>query len=199
LQRDQPVEGVQVIALSEHVDYWNQLGWTDPFSSGGFSERQRRYAEEFQGEGPYTPQMVVDGKTAFVGSDSRRALQVISAAAKAPKAHVDLRCAGDLVEIRADAAPDDSDVLFAISENGLSSNVRRGENKGRVIEHDAVARRLTVIGRAKKQQGFTGTQKISLENGWRRDSLSAVVFLQGRSTHQVIGVGKIALSGCAAN
>src|SRR5215472_8372575 len=139
LQREQPVEGVQVIALSEHVDYWNQLGWTDPFSSGGFSERQRRYAEEFQGEGPYTPQMVVDGKTAFVGSDSRRALQVISAAAKAPKARIDLRCAGDLLEIRADAASDDSDVLFAISENGLSSNVRRGENKGRTMEHDAVA------------------------------------------------------------
>src|SRR5437868_15072693 len=62
LQQAQPVSGAQVISLSEHVDYWNQLGWTDPFSSGGFSERQRRYAEAFRGDGVYTPQMVVDGK-----------------------------------------------------------------------------------------------------------------------------------------
>jgi hypothetical protein len=53
LQQAQPVAGAQVISLSEHVDYWNQLGWTDPFSSAGFSERQRQYAGVFRADGVY--------------------------------------------------------------------------------------------------------------------------------------------------
>src|SRR6266852_4866050 len=60
LQQEQPIKGVQVITLSEHVDYWNQLGWTDPFSSSGLTERQRQYAAALRGDGVYTPQMVVD-------------------------------------------------------------------------------------------------------------------------------------------
>src|SRR3954462_2451752 len=91
LQQAQPVPGVQVISLSEHVDYWNQLGWTDPFSSAGFSERQKQYANIFRGDGVFTPQMVVDGKSQLVGSDSQKALRAITEAAKAQKAVVNLR------------------------------------------------------------------------------------------------------------
>src|SRR5947208_3501621 len=75
LQQSQPALGAGVIALSEHVDYWNQLGWADPFSSAGFTDRQRQYAEVLHGDGVYTPQMVVDGKTGFVGSDNQKALR----------------------------------------------------------------------------------------------------------------------------
>src|SRR5882724_13421492 len=92
LQKTQPLKGIQVISLSEHVDYWNQLGWTDPFSSSFFSERQRRYAETFRGDGVYTPQMVVDGRAQLVGSDSQTALRAIAEAAKARKASVVLGC-----------------------------------------------------------------------------------------------------------
>src|SRR5260370_31679799 len=92
LQQSQPIPGVEVIALSEHVDYWNQLGWIDPFSSAGLTERQRQYASVLHGDGVYTPQMVVDGKTGFVGSDSQKPLRAIAAAAKAPRTGIDLRC-----------------------------------------------------------------------------------------------------------
>jgi hypothetical protein len=201
LQKDQPLAGVEVIVLSEHVDYWNQLGWTDPFSSSGFTERQQRYTAALQSEGPYTPEMVVDGKAEFVGSDSRRAFDVIAAAAKVPKANVVLRCAADPLSlaVHIDGDHDDADVLLAIAENGLASNVTRGENRGRQIEHDGVTRRLTVIGHAKKQQAFEAEPKIPLDRSWRRENLSAVVFLQGRSTHRVLGLGKIAIPACAVN
>src|SRR2546426_7678566 len=95
LQQSQPVAGVEVITLSEHVDYWNQLGWTDPFSSAGLTERQRQYAAALRGDGVYTPQIVVDGKSGFVGSDSQKALRAIAEAAKAPKAGVRLSCGGN--------------------------------------------------------------------------------------------------------
>jgi len=69
LERTQPVEGAEIIALGEHVDYWNYIGWSDPFSSPAFSERQGAYAEAFGRDGVYTPQMVVDGRAEFVGSN----------------------------------------------------------------------------------------------------------------------------------
>ena len=62
LEADQPVHGAEIIGLKEHVDYWNHLGWTDPFSSSGFSQRQSDYAKRFGRDGVYTPQMVVDGQ-----------------------------------------------------------------------------------------------------------------------------------------
>ena len=72
----------QVIVLSEHVDYWDRLGWRDPFSAHANTLRQEGYARGFGTEGPYTPQMVIDRATEFVGNDSRRAMEEIARAAK---------------------------------------------------------------------------------------------------------------------
>src|SRR5205809_4045968 len=85
LDRTQPVAGSQIIVLSEHVDYWNHIGWADPYSSSAFSARQQQYARRFRTQGPYTPQMVVDGRIEFVGSDERRADSAIRSALKLPK------------------------------------------------------------------------------------------------------------------
>src|SRR5271166_3468599 len=69
LDRTQPVAGAQIIVLSEHVDYWNHIGWADPYSSHFYSNRQNNYAERFHLDGVYTPQMVVDGTSEFTGSN----------------------------------------------------------------------------------------------------------------------------------
>src|SRR5271155_3712243 len=82
LDRSQPVPNTQLVVLSEHVDYWNDIGWKDPYSSHEFSIRQGDYAHHFRLDGGYTPQMVVDGNAQFVGSDERRAIQAVEGAAK---------------------------------------------------------------------------------------------------------------------
>src|SRR6266568_8891809 len=81
LDRFQPVPGADLIVLSEHVDYWDDIGWKDPYSSHRSSLRQSDYARRFRLEGPYTPQMVVDGDAQLVGSDEHEALRVIGNAA----------------------------------------------------------------------------------------------------------------------
>src|SRR6476646_5891403 len=88
LDRTQPVDGAQLIVLSEHVDYWNQIGWTDPYSSRFFSDRQSAYGNRFGLSSVYTPQMVVDGETEFVGNNSRLASKAVEKALALPKVAV---------------------------------------------------------------------------------------------------------------
>src|ERR1700730_12420250 len=85
LDRSQPVSGAELIVLSEHVDYWNDIGWKDPYSSHEYSERQSAYAAQFGRGGIYTPQMVVDGHYELVGSDERGAIQAVETETKFAK------------------------------------------------------------------------------------------------------------------
>src|SRR5689334_4635092 len=88
LEKNQPVAGAEVIPLALHVDYWNHLGWADPFSSHQFSERQGEYAAVFGNDSVYTPQMVVDGVREFNGSNSSLAQEAIAKAARESKGEV---------------------------------------------------------------------------------------------------------------
>jgi len=90
LLREQPVAGVEVIAISEHVDYWNRLGWRDPFSSSQFSDRQSEYARSFGDGQIYTPQLVIDGSAAVVGNDAAAVRQALVQAVKAPRARLSI-------------------------------------------------------------------------------------------------------------
>src|SRR5262245_37756936 len=78
LEQSQPLNGVEVIALSEHVDYWNRLGWKDPFSSAEYSQRQLDYSRVFKSDDVYTPQVVVDGQTAVVGNKAEAVREAIA-------------------------------------------------------------------------------------------------------------------------
>lgn len=156
LDQAQPVAGAQVIVLSEHVDYWDRQGWRDPFSSHIFSERQEEYARRLHLESPYTPQMVVDGMTEFVGSDGRRAVAAISAAARNPKAHVRIaRVVGDTVRVEVDPLPGHSGgVYLAVVQKTGASQVLRGENRGRSLHHVAIVRRMEALGKFNGRIGF---------------------------------------------
>ncbi|MEP7115989.1 MAG: DUF1223 domain-containing protein, partial [Acidobacteriota bacterium] len=153
----QPVPGVEIVGLGEHVDYWNRLGWRDPFSSAAFSARQSAYdAAVFRDHRIYTPQIVIDGRLEAIGSDASAVRRAVIDAARAPKASVAVSAAADSperlqVRVRVQVPPavvrhGTADVVLAITEDGLATRVGGGENGGRTLRHPAVARSLTTIG-----------------------------------------------------
>lgn len=209
LDGEQPVAGAEVIALAQHVDYWNQLGWADPFSAHEFSERQGEYAAHFGDEGVYTPQMIVDGGAEFLGSNSGKATDAIARAAREPKAQLSLARAegqadaGDALRlsVRVERLPkltdgDTVDVFLAVTEGKLSSNVERGENAGQRLMHAGVVRSLTQIGSlSASTPPFAGEPLVALDKSWRRENLRAVVFLQEHMSRRVVGAAAIKLFG----
>lgn len=193
----QPVARVTVIALEEHVDYWDHQGWRDPFSSADFTARQQRYAESLHVESPYTPQMVIDGRSEFVGNDSNRALHELAQAALTAKTtiHVTVRdyAAGQIsLAVHVDAAGSQGNVWLAIAETGLASDVARGENAGRNLKHSAVVRKLTPIGKLKSGEPFSAEPAVKLARQWKPENLRAVVFVAD-STAKVLGAAQVAL------
>ena len=195
--------GVNVIALSEHVDYWNRQGWVDPFSSVSFTERQQRYSTALASD-VFTPQMVVDGTSQFVGSDRQAALAAIREAASAPKVQVTLRATneGGRAQVHAELAADaaagglpDGDVLLAITEDGLVSNVGAGENKGRQLAHAAVTRSLKSVRHLKKgQPTATIETTAAIDSKWTAERLHAVVFVQSNNRWRIVGAASAPLT-----
>ena len=206
LEQTQPVPGAQVIAIEEHVDYWNQLGWTDPFSSPQYRARQNDYAISFHSNNIYTPQMVVNGHVEFVGSDMNRAYHEISAAAESATTLVNLSANingrdADLLDLSVQVSNSktnrwrDSNVYLAVTERGLTTQVSRGENSGRTLRHSSVVRSFGVIGRV-TPQGANGGQLVStlrLPREWKRENLRAVVFVQERDSLRITGANVIDL------
>ena len=140
--------GKNVLTLEFHVDYWNSLGWRDPFSDPAWSARQRDYARVLGSDQVYTPQLIVNGSRACVGSDRGRVLVEIDAALR-QSATMELDLAGvegdaGRVAYRVRGARDGARLCVAAVESGLVSRIGRGENSGRVLHHDSVVRELVV-------------------------------------------------------
>jgi hypothetical protein len=196
LENNPSLTGVEVIALGQHVDYWNRLGWKDPFSSAAFTERQRVYAQGF-GEGSYTPQAVVNGTYEFVGSRREELTEKILRAAKAPRATVGLtRAANGTLAVRVADLPAGTkaaDVLLTITERGLSTQVGRGENSGRLLHHASVVRTLRPLGAVAANGTFTATAPLNLESAWKAHNLRAVVLVQERASRRIVGVASLPL------
>jgi len=183
LDRSQPVPEAQIIVLSEHVDYWNQLGWSDPYSSAQLTRRQESYAERFRTSGPYTPQMVVDGAAQFVGSDGRQALSAIGSAAQLEKLNIRVQRSGAGIHVDIDPAPRGGDVYLALAQNSASSQVLRGENQGRSLHHVAVVRRMEQIGKWNGRKPFS--KDVPSADGDL--ALRAVAFVQEPGTGRISG------------
>ena len=203
LTERQRSEQERVVALEEHVDYWDQLGWKDPFSSHEWTGRQESYAATFSRGNVYTPQMVVDGRVEFVGSREGEARRVIEEQARKPKASVSVTQAnssdgkerfsvhvGKLADSRADDTPE---VWLAVTETGLHSEVTRGENAGEDLHHAAVVRTLRKIGVANAKDpetSFAGEATVAFDRGWKRDNVRAVVFVQEKNSREIVGAAE---------
>jgi hypothetical protein len=200
LEAQQPVANAQIIALEEHVDYWNNLGWMDPFSAKDWTIRQEEYAASLGNGNVYTPQMVINGQAEFVGSREQQARQAVERAAATKRAYVSLTArlsaekgpaefvvsVGKLVGNKPADAPE---VWLALTEAGLHSNVTRGENAGEDLRHASVVRVLRKMGVADpgKEISFSGGLRLSLDPAWNPGNLLAVAFVQEKRSRQILG------------
>jgi len=204
LDRIQPVMGVDLIVLSEHVDYWNNIGWKDPYSSRKYSERQTAYGDKFRLSSIYTPQMVVDGEFQFVGSDEREAIRAIQSAAKTEKSQLTLSSihfnGANKLSVHLESGPlpssagaKSANIFLAIADESDESHVTRGENAGRTLKHIAVLRDLIPVGQVNKNGGFSQDITLNHDAGDRRD-LRVVGIIQESSGGRILGVTSARLS-----
>jgi len=203
----QPIPGTQLIVLSEHVDYWNHDGWTDPFSSASITDRQNAYVRALKLATPYTPQFVVDGFEELQAHDAAQVAQILEKAASAPKVPMRITAAniepGNPAAIQGHIETDVSsekhkaDVFVAIALDHVESQVSRGENNGRHLTHVAVVTEFTKVGKLEPGKSFGGDFhiKVKLPNP-APANLRIVAFAQESGPGKVVGA---ALKSVAVN
>ena len=200
LEQQQPVAGVEIIALEEHVDYWNHDGWIDPYSSPEWTERQQGYAALFKND-PYTPELVVNGHSQFVGNNARKAGLEIEKAAGGLKTEVKItsgnpdakgsqRFTVSVGKLERSAPGDVAEVWLAVTEDGLQSSVNQGENAGHVLHHTATLRSLHKLGAADANgasMSFAGDPVVKFNSRWNPQNLHVTVFVQEKKSREILG------------
>ena len=195
----QPIPGTQLIVLSEHVDYWNHDGWTDPFSSASLTDRQSAYVRTLGLKTPFTPQFLVDGSEELQAHSNEQVVQFLQKAATAPK--VPMRFASLSVDhgspaivrgrIESDVSSErhKSDVYVAVALDHAESQVSSGENGGRHLSHVAVVTELTKVGKLEPGKSFGQDFRIKFKlPGPGPTNLRIVAFAQESGPGKVIGV-----------
>jgi hypothetical protein len=204
LVREQPVKGAQIIALGEHVDYWDRLGWKDRFSSAAYTARQNEYAQVvFHSDNIYTPQLIVNGEQQVVGSDAKKIKEAIAkAAAKGPSVNLAITTPGEpgadrkgslLVKATlADGAKLDepADVLVAVTEEDLMTRVLHGENEGRDMRHGTVVRIMAPVGTmAATDASWTTPVPVTftVDKDWNPKRVRLIAIAQAKNSRRILG------------
>jgi hypothetical protein len=190
-----------VIPLAYHVDYWDGLGWSDPLSSGQWTARQTVYVRAMKLSGPYTPQIVINGRRQCVGSDPGGIARAIAAARTTPAPGlVTLRMTTPAagahklnVSVRARVVRTAGDkpliVLLAIYENGLLAKIEAGENNGHQVTYDYTVRKIVPVFELGATQGSSLQNEISVEldPSWKLEHLGVAAFIQDESSLAIDG------------
>jgi len=193
LSRQRDAGKTELILLEEHVDYWNSTGWFDWFSSSDFTDRQNRYVKQFHLATAYTPQMVVDGRFQGVGNSVSGVKSMLMEASGNPKSStVSLRfvAPGKLAVTVDDSTHGRQKVLLAVTEDNLTTNVRGGENGGRVLTHSAVVRNFKTLGNTADGK-FETTADLPAKSDWKKQDLRAAVIVQDPASGQIVGAASI--------
>lgn len=178
------LDGRPIAALAYHVDYWNDLGWVDPYSAATWTDRQRAYARSGPKLGVYTPELVIGGEVGVVGSQSGRVAQAIAAAPKQQPITASAVWTATNVVVTA-TAPADADVWVAIWQDAPRTKVTRGENEGATLIAERVVRKLERVATA----GGNGTITIALPSEWTAHG--AIAFAQ-RTDRRIVGARVLA-------
>ena len=195
----QPFPGAQLIVLSEHVDYWNHIGWTDPYSSAAYSQRQSAYGNRFRLESVYTPEMIVDGSNEFVGTDSKEAAKVIERASanhKIPLRISDLNVDGNLLKAHLETGtlPANADVYLVLALNHAESQVAGGENSGRHLTHVAVVRAFVKAGSVNAGESYARDVSLKIDKKTDPSQLRVIAFIQESGQGRILGASLAQLS-----
>ncbi len=180
-----------IIALSFHVHYWDRLGWSDPYSNQKHTDRQRTYSQKFNIKKVFTPQMIVNGTYSFVGSDKKEADKVITSAGAEPMSATvsisEVVVEGNYCQFkyRLSASARNTTVNFALTEDGLSQQVLRGENRGKLLKHNNVVRAFKTLTAPKK----SGEVFLRLPDNGDVTKMKVVAYIQQIEDLKIIGAG----------
>jgi hypothetical protein len=186
----------EVYILAYHVDYWNHLGWKDQFSSAQYSDRQRMYAKLLRLESVYTPQIVVNGRTEFVGSNEgnlRNAIQTGLTKASNDQlalSNVVIDAGALKVQYQTKGSNANRELVIAFVQKAAQTNVKSGENGGHILSHVNIVRELNTI-ELKQQNGATS---VKLPQGYNAQGWEVISFLQNTATGEILSAQKIVSS-----
>jgi hypothetical protein len=205
LDKFQPVQGAQLIVLSEHVTYWDQEGWKDPNSSQALTDRQSSYESALGKKEPFTPQVIVDGDHELrlqtppqqvkdilqQARDQAKIFVQITGAALDPGSPSVLRAHVDTGE---NSTKHNADVYVAVALSHVESQVLRGENSGHHLEHVAVVQRITKIGKLSKGKTFADDVQLKLAPTEDPKNLRVIAFVQESGPGKILGAALLKLS-----
>ena len=190
--------GEPIYCLSFHVDYWNKLGWVDPYSKKLFSQRQRAYANGFNSNRVYTPQMIVNGEREFVGSKKLlaeknvgQALETRADAVVNVSATVDRKTRVATVQYELPGSVAGKFLNLAVVETSLSNKVPRGENARRTLSHANVVRAFEIVD---LEDGASGKQELELPAELKFETAEVIAYVQDRSTLKINGASRAPLT-----
>jgi hypothetical protein len=186
--------GQLVVGISEHVTYWNQLGWADPFSSSVYTERQNAYSQRFHLDGVYTPQMVINGAEQIVGSDRAAFLRAVmkeqEQASQMSLRILSLSVAGNTLTVNYSTSGElprqGADLIAVLADDSDRSSVVRGENSGHTLAHVAVARSIFHVARV--QAAGERTVQIPIPSSFQAaQGHHLILFAQTPGNGRVLG------------
>lgn len=181
-----------VYILSYHVDYWNRLGWKDRFSSAENSQRQQMYSR-ILGSQVYTPQLIVNGKTEFVGSDDNAVNKAIQTALfNSPNVNINLSAEviQNEIQVHYETSANDpkNNLLVTLVEKQSSTQVGKGENEGRHLQHWQIVHKQNSISLHQQQKGVTIFQ---LPKQFSADNWEVIAFIQNPKTGKISGTAQV--------
>jgi hypothetical protein len=179
----QPIPGIQIVPLAHHVDYWNDLGWRDPFATHAATTLQHAYAKRMKLKSIYTPQAIVDGRWEFVGSNERQLRTTLAAALirQQPPLTLTASLTTGSCHVTLALPPDLKGILeLHLTEANLTTRVRRGENAGRTLHHAPLVRKTLTF------PNPISAVDIPLDPGWTPEHLTVAALLRDPDTAQIL-------------
>ena len=183
-EKDQPV-----YILAFHVDYWDRLGWKDAFSDHRYTQRQNKYASWLKLQSIYTPEIVVNGRDEFVGSQEKTLRSaILSGLGQTPTAEIeisDVRSAGGKVSwhYKVSSGVRNSSLIVAIVQRSATTEVKAGENGGRTLEHVQIVRNLSTISIGRDA---SGAGSVDLPQGSIGGRAELIGFVQDDTDGQIL-------------